>query len=93
MTETTNATTDASEATAGTDEFACRTCGRTFPTDRLRVLHRGVRHPDDLTAAERESYREAYLAEEEEIRSFRIRALGMLVVLYFGFLIVYALIA
>lgn len=93
MTETTNATTDAPEETTGTDEFACRTCGRTFPTDRLHVLHRGVRHPDDLTGEERESYREAYLAEEEEIRSFRIRALGMLVVLYFGFLIVYALVA
>lgn len=93
MTETTNAATDASEGTTSAGEFACRTCSRTFPTDRLHVLHRGVRHPDDLTEEERESYREAYLAEEEEIRSFRIRALGMLVVLYFGFLIAYALIA
>ncbi|MFC6824596.1 DNA-binding protein [Halopelagius fulvigenes] len=93
MTETTNAATDAPEEPTGTDEFACRTCGRTFPTDRLRILHRGVRHPADVTEAERESYREAYLEEEAEIRSFRIRALGVLVLLYFGFLIVYALIA
>lgn len=92
MTETTNATTDASDGPAD-DEFVCRTCGRTFPTDRLRTLHRGVRHPNDLTEAERESYREAYLEEEAEIRSFRLRALGILVVLYFGFLIAYALIA
>jgi hypothetical protein len=91
MTETTHAPTDAPGETPGTDDFACRTCGRAFPTDRLLILHRGVRHPSDLTADERESYREAYLAEEAEIRSFRIRALGVLVALYFGFLIAYAL--
>lgn len=93
MTETTNAATDAPEEPPGTDQFACRTCDRTFATDRLRVLHRGVRHPAEMTEAERESYREAYREEEAEIRSFRIRALGVLVLLYFGFLIVYALIA
>jgi len=70
-------------------EYDCDVCGRAFHTDDLLVLHRGVRHPDDLDAAEREAYREAYAAEERAIHSFRIRALGILVLLYFGLLFLY----
>jgi hypothetical protein len=93
MTETTRATTDGatdSGAGAATGGVACDTCGREFPTDRLLVLHRGVRHPSTLSTAERETYREVYLDEEDQIRSFRLRALVVLVVLYFGFLFLYA---
>ena len=87
MTETTHATAD--RETDATDTHACRACGRAFPDSRLLVLHRGVRHPKHLTEAERDEYREAYRAEEREIRSFRLRALAVLVVLYFGFLFLY----
>jgi hypothetical protein len=93
MTETTRATTDGatdSTADAAAGSVGCDVCGREFPTDRLLVLHRGVRHPSALSAAERESYREVYLDEEDRIRSFRLRALAVLVVLYFGFLFLYA---
>ncbi|SFR61596.1 DNA-binding protein [Halogeometricum limi] len=94
MENTTTEPTEPTEATRTTGETTnggtCRVCGRTFPETRLLVLHRGVRHPSVLTDAEREAYREAYRAEEEEIRSFRLRALVVLVVLYFGFLFLYA---
>ncbi|WP_410767539.1 DNA-binding protein [Haloferax sp. DFSO60] len=71
----------------------CSTCGEAYPTETLLVLHRGVRHPDSLDASEIEAYREAYYDEERELKSFRIRALGGLVVLYFGFLILFIIFA
>ncbi|SFR56995.1 hypothetical protein SAMN04487947_2361 [Halogeometricum rufum] len=90
MTETTHATTDRETgATDATDAHTCRVCGRAFPESHLLVLHRGVRHPNRLTETERDEYREAYRTEEREIRSFRLRALAVLVVLYFGFLFLY----
>ena len=73
--------------------YVCGDCGRAFHTAGLRILHRGVRHPDALDAGEREAYREAYREEERAIRSFRIRALGVLVVLYFGLLFLYVVYA
>lgn len=84
---------DPSERSAGdvadTPEYVCADCGRQFYTADLLVLHRGVTHPNALDDAEREAYREAYAAEERAIRSFRIRALGILVALYFGLLFLY----
>ncbi|MFD1598325.1 DNA-binding protein [Halobellus rarus] len=70
-------------------EYVCGDCDRRFYTEDLLVLHRGVAHPNALDDAEREAYRKAYAAEERAIRSFRIRALGILVALYFGFLFLY----
>ncbi|ADQ66680.1 hypothetical protein C499_02948 [Halogeometricum borinquense DSM 11551] len=87
MTETTHATTD--QRATGVESHTCRVCGRAFPESRLLVLHRGVRHPSVLTGEEKEAYREAYREEEREIRSFRIRAFGVLVLLYFGYLFMY----
>jgi hypothetical protein len=74
-------------------EYVCDDCGRAFHTEDLRILHRGVRHPDALDAAEQDAYREVYREEERAIRSFRIRALGVLVVLYFGLLFLYVIYA
>lgn len=71
----------------------CRVCGRTFPEARLLALHRGVRHPEALSEAELSAYREAYQAEQSALRSFRLRALGALVLLYFGFLFLFAVFA
>ncbi|ELZ84818.1 DNA binding protein [Haloferax elongans ATCC BAA-1513] len=77
----------------GPDRHVCERCGDAYPSARLLTLHRGARHPDDLTADEVEAYREAYYAEERELKSFRIRALGVLVLMYFGFLILFILFA
>ncbi|RDZ62072.1 DNA-binding protein [Haloferax sp. Atlit-12N] len=75
------------------DRHTCTACGEAYPTARLLVLHRGARHPDDLDAGEVEAYREAYYEEEDELKSFRIRALGVLVLLYFGFLMLFIVFA
>lgn len=75
---------------APADAPRCSYCGTPFPAERLRDLHRGIEHYDRLDDAEREAYEDAYLAEGEDLRSFRLRALGALVVLYFGFLMSYA---
>lgn len=69
----------------------CGYCGRPLQTERLLALHRGLDHYADLGESEREAFSEAYREEEAELRRFRIYALGALVLLYFGFLIIYAL--
>ena len=74
--------------TAGT--FDCPYCGRRFAREGYRDLHLGQVHADRLDAAERAAYEEARDAEAEEIRMFRLKALAVLVLVYFGFLIVYA---
>jgi hypothetical protein len=89
---------DGADDAAGADgaedaEYVCGDCGRAFYTEDLRVLHRGVRHPETIDPAAQEAYREAYREEERAIRSFRIRALGVLVVLYFGLLFLYVVYA
>jgi len=87
---TPDATTD-----SGTDDdgdATCEHCGERFPAERLRDLHRGLEHYDDLDADGREAYEAAYEAETESLRSFRLRALAALVLLYFGFLMTYAVV-
>ena len=73
--------------------YRCDICGRRFYAADHDILHRGVRHPETMTKDEQDAYREAYRAEAAAIRSFRIRALGVLVVLYFGFLFLYVIYA
>ncbi|MGQ4555130.1 DNA-binding protein [Halobellus sp. GM3] len=90
MTEHRSAGPVAASDVGGADPaHVCDVCERAFHTEDLLVLHRGVRHPEALDAAERDAYREVYAEEERAIRSFRIRALGILVLLYFGFLFLY----
>lgn len=71
----------------------CRHCGAPFADDELLALHRGLDHPGDLSADERAAFETAYDAEQEEIRRFRLLALGVLVLLYFGLLMTYAVVA
>jgi hypothetical protein len=70
--------------------YACDRCGRPFPDAESLTLHHGLAHYGDLTEAEREAFAEAYESEEADLRRFRIVALGLLVLLYFGFLMTYA---
>jgi hypothetical protein len=76
------------EATMGA--FDCPYCGRRFAREPWRDLHRGQEHGERLDAAEREAYEAAHDAEAEDIRMFRLKALAVLVLVYFGFLMVYA---
>jgi len=74
------------------DAVDCPHCGDAFPSERLRDLHRGLEHYDRLDEGEREAYEAAYLAENDDLRSFRLRAIAVLVLLYFGFLMLYAVV-
>lgn len=75
------------------DVHACGYCGRPFAREEWLALHRGLDHPDRLTAAERDAFEAAFAAEEEALRVFRLKALAALVVLYFGALMAYAVFA
>jgi len=70
----------------------CTYCGRPFESDALLALHRGQVHADVITDDERAAYDSAHEAESGQLRRFRLKALAALVVIYFGFLMVYALV-
>jgi hypothetical protein len=74
------------------DAAVCEYCDARFADEELLALHRGHDHPDTLSEAEREAFEAAYEAEQADIRRFRLKALGALVLLYFGFLMVYAVV-
>jgi hypothetical protein len=75
-------------ATAST--HVCDDCGQPFPEGEYLTLHRGLVHYERLDEEEREAFAEAYEREGADIRRFRLVALGVLVLLYFGFLFLYA---
>ncbi len=68
----------------------CDHCGDRFADEHLLALHRGRAHADRLSEAERAAYREAREEERDDLRLFRIKALGLLLLIYFGFIYVYA---
>ena len=72
--------------------YECEHCGRPFARRAWLALHRGQAHPGDLDDEAVEAVREAHADEEADLRRFRLKALGTLVVLYFGLLLVYAMV-
>ena len=72
--------------------YECPYCGRPFARESWLALHRGLDHPGDLDDAEVEAFREAHADEEASLGTFRLKALGSLILLYFGLLMVYALV-
>ena len=70
----------------------CPYCDRPFRERRLETLHRGREHPDRLSADEREAFERAYQSERRELRRFRLLALGAVILCYFGFLLLYAVV-
>lgn len=77
------------EPPAGT----CPYCDRPFAKDRLLVLHKGLEHYGHLDEDERRTYEDTYHAETADIRMFRLKVIGTLVVLYFAFLFTYLLLS
>jgi hypothetical protein len=75
------------------DPVVCRHCGAPFANEELLALHRGIDHADALDEAERDAFDAAYESEDERLRLFRLKALGALVLLYFGLLITYSVVA
>jgi hypothetical protein len=70
----------------------CEYCGRPFPDEELLALHHGTRHREALTDDQQDAYEAAYEDEQEDVRLFRLKALGGLVLVYFLFLMVYAVV-
>ena len=68
----------------------CPHCGRPLESSELLVLHEGLDHWDLLGEDEREAFFDAYENENATLRTFRLKMLGLLVLLYFGFLFVYS---
>jgi hypothetical protein len=80
------------EVPANAPVYECGYCGRPFAREEHLDLHRGLDHPADLTDDEVAAFRAAHADEEESLDTFRLKALGSLVLLYFGLLMVYALV-
>jgi len=85
---------DPVEADAPSEERThdCPYCGRPFVRAEYRTLHVGLDHHEACTEAEIEAFRDAYREENEQLRLFRLKAVGGLVLLYFGFLFTYSLV-
>jgi hypothetical protein len=81
---------ESAEAAETSGPFDCPYCDRRFAREEYRDLHLGQEHEERLDATEREAYETAHDAEAEAIRLFRLKALAVLVLVYFGFLVVYA---
>ena len=77
----------------GEEPELCPYCSFPLPDEEQLVLHTGLRHYQECTENEKKDFKNAYLEEEKALNRFRIIALGGLVLLYFGFLIIYALLA
>ena len=78
---------------ADAEPWTCPHCGFQLPEERQYRLHLGLEHYGTLDDDEQAAFKTAYSEEEELLNRFRIIALGGLVLLYFGFLLVYALLA
>jgi len=72
--------------------YECEYCGRPFARESWLALHRGQSHPGNLDDEQIASFREAHADEEADLRRFRLKALGTLVLLYFALLMVYAVV-
>ena len=70
----------------------CGYCDRPFAEASYLALHRGLAHADRVSEEEREAFKTAYADEQKELSRFRVIALGLLVLLYFGFLFVFAVV-
>ncbi len=70
----------------------CEYCGQPFSREEWLALHWGLEHPAALDDEEADAFREAHADEEAALRTFRLKALGALLVLYFGLLMIYAVV-
>ena len=77
---------------ADAPQYDCRYCDRVFARERHRDLHQGQTHPDRVDEPAAAAYRSAVESEWESLVRYRYVALGALVVLYFGFLVAFAVV-
>ncbi len=70
----------------------CGHCERPFAREDFLALHRAREHYRRLDEDELAAYEEAYEEETAGLRHFKIFALGVMVLIYFGFLLTYLLV-
>ena len=75
---------------SGESPVRCPYCDRPLENEDLLTLHEGLDHWQELDDEEREAFREAYQAETGDLRTFRLKMLGLLILAYFAFLFVYS---
>ena len=90
MSGTTERTWEPTTVDADAETFVCEHCGRPFAAERFLALHYGVDHADAMDESQRAAYEAALGDEEAELRKFRLKALLALVLVYFGFLMLWA---
>ncbi|WP_440991193.1 DUF7410 domain-containing protein [Haloarchaeobius baliensis] len=76
----------------GVTAHRCPYCDRPFRRAEQRTLHVGLEHYDRMTDAEEDAFREVYESEEEELGLYRLKLVGGLVLVYFGMLLLYAVV-
>lgn len=76
----------------GSQPRECRHCGRPFADERSLALHRGLAHEKELSAEERAAFETARDEEQAAVRRYRLKAAGGVVLLYFLFLMLYAVV-
>lgn len=74
------------------DDATCPYCERRFARETWLALHEGQEHADRLTPDRRATIEAIREREERELRRHRLKAIGLLVLLYFGFLLTFALV-
>ena len=74
---------------ASDDAAVCVYCGRRFVRGDHLALHYGLDHAEAITDAERDAFESAHAEEREALRLFRLKAVFVLVVLYFLFFVAY----
>ena len=72
--------------------FVCEYCGRPFVREEYLALHYGVDHDSPLDDERQAAFEAAREAEEATLRQFRLKALLALVLVYFGFLMLWAVV-
>lgn len=87
-------TPDTDELRTDADDPAatCPYCDRPFATKRLRSLHLGEVHADELTDAERAEVTEAQEAEGDDLWVYHLKITAAMVFLTFGFVYTYAVV-
>jgi len=91
MTDTDIATTE-TDVPPGEAPVACPYCGQPFRRESYRDLHVGLNHYERTTEGERDRFRTAYAAEEDDIRYFRLQTIAVLIILYFAMVFTYSIV-
>ena len=86
-------TTEGYHVPSEEDGVVCEYCGAPFADARFRALHWGLEHDERLTDDQQARFEEAVADETDDLRLFRLKALGLLVLVYFGLMMAYAVFA